>query len=325
MSLHKIIYDTDPGVDDAMALVFQACHPDIELLGVTSVFGNATVETTTRNALYLTSRFAPGVPVARGAAAPLRRPPPPPIGWIHGDNGLGNLSLGAFDAPDFEGHPGLDARPAHQFIIDMVRAHPHEVTLVAVGPLTNLAHGLDADPAIAGLVKQVVIMGGAFGIDGVLGNVSPAAEANIHADPDAADQVLSAAWPLAIVGLDVTQKTIMSHDYLAALRDDAGEVGQFVWDVSRHYEAFHETSDGVYGLYTHDPSAVAYVLAPDLYTTRPGPVRVVTEGLALGQTIQKPAKMGVPAQEWDGRPSREVCVDVDVAGMLALYRRTLMR
>jgi purine nucleosidase len=131
MTIHKVIYDTDPGVDDAMALVFQALHPEIELLGITSVFGNATINTTTANALYLRSRFAPGVPVARGAAAPLHRAPPAPLGWIHGDNGLGNIELSE------PADTTLDARPAHEFIVDTVRAHPGEVTLIAVGPLTS--------------------------------------------------------------------------------------------------------------------------------------------------------------------------------------------
>ncbi|MGN6651842.1 nucleoside hydrolase, partial [Trinickia sp.] len=135
--MHKVIYDTDPGVDDAMALVFQALHPDIELLGVTSVFGNSTIETTTRNARYLVERFAPGVPVAHGAAAPLRRSAPAPIDWIHGRDGLGNTGL----RPTAQS--GLDTRPAHRFIVDTVRAHPGEVTLLAVGPLTNLALALD--------------------------------------------------------------------------------------------------------------------------------------------------------------------------------------
>ncbi|MFM0209170.1 nucleoside hydrolase [Paraburkholderia sediminicola] len=317
MSKHKVIYDTDPGVDDAMALVFQARHPDIALLGLTSVFGNATIETTTRNARFLAGRFAPGVPVAQGAAAPLKRAAPEPLAWIHGDNGLGNVAIEAGV------EAALDARPAHRFIIDTVRAHPGEVTLIAVGPLTNLALALADDPQIAPLVKQVVIMGGAFGTDGVLGNVTPAAEANILGDPDAADIVLGAPWPVAIVGLDVTQRTIMSRDYLASLRDRGGAAGQFVWDVSRHYEAFHEQSAQLRGIYVHDSSAVTYVLARYLYTTRSGPVRVLTDGIAVGQTIQKPSTMPVPAPDWDSRPECEVCVDVDVPGMLALYERTL--
>ncbi|WNC93671.1 nucleoside hydrolase [Paraburkholderia sp. FT54] len=317
MSRHKVIYDTDPGVDDAMALVFQALHPDIELLGLTSVFGNATIETTTRNARFLAGRFAAGVPVAQGAAAPLKCAAPEPLAEIHGGNGLGNIALNTTDGA------ALDARPAHRFIIDTVRAHPGEVTLLAVGPLTNLALALADDPQIASLVKQVVIMGGAFGTDGVLGNVTPAAEANILGDPDAADIVLGAAWPVAIVGLDVTQRTIMSHDYLASLRERGGAAGQFVWEVSRHYEAFHGQSAQLAGIFVHDSSAVAYVLAPHLYTTRSGPVRVLTEGIAVGQTIQKPSTMPVPAPAWDGRPDCKVCMEVDVPGMLALYERTI--
>lgn len=317
MSRHQVIYDTDPGVDDAMALVFQALHPDIELLGLTSVFGNATIETTTRNARFLAGRFASGVPVAQGAAAPLKRAAPAPLAWIHGDNGLGNIAL------DTTEQAPLDARPAHRFMIDAVRAHPGEVTLLAVGPLTNLALMLADDPRIAELVKQVVVMGGAFGTDGVLGNVTPAAEANILGDPDAADIVFGAAWPVAIVGLDVTQRTVMSHAYLASLRDRGGAAGQFVWEVSRHYEAFHEQSAQLPGIYVHDSSAVAYVLAPHLYSARSGPVRVLTDGIAVGQTIQKPSTMPVPAPAWDSRPDCKVCMEVDAPGMLALYERTI--
>ena len=315
--MHKVIYDTDPGVDDAMALVFQALHPQIELLGVTSVFGNSTIETTTRNALYLAQRFAPGVPVARGAAAPLRRAAPAPVDWIHGSDGLGNTGLRSAD------QSALDARSAHRFIIDTVRAHPHQVSLVAVGPLTNLALALGEDPEIASLVKQVVVMGGAFGTDGVNGNVSPAAEANLLGDPDAADIVFGAPWSVAIVGLDVTERIVMTTDYLAKLRDDAGDVGRFVWDVSRFYEAFHLSSAGLGGIYVHDSSAVAYLLAPHLYVTRTGPVRVLTEGIAVGHTIQKLMTFPAPAPDWDGRPPCEVCVEADAAQILDLYARTL--
>lgn len=315
--MHKVIYDTDPGVDDAMALVFQALHPQIELLGVTSVFGNSTIEITTRNALYLAGRFAPGTPVARGAAAPLRRAAPAPIDWIHGSDGLGNTGFSSND------RSLLDPRPAHRFIIDTVRSLPHQVTLLAVGPLTNFALALGEDPEIASLVKQVVVMGGAFGTIGINGNVSPAAEANMLGDPDAADIVFGSQWPVAIVGLDVTERTIMTTDYMARLRDEAGDAGRFVWDVSRHYEAFHQSSAGLAGTYVHDSSAVAYLLAPHLYTTRKGPVRVLTEGIAAGHTLQKPLTFAAPAPDWDDRPACDVCIEVDAQEMLALYARTL--
>ncbi|MDR5754219.1 MULTISPECIES: nucleoside hydrolase [unclassified Caballeronia] len=317
MPLHKVIYDTDPGIDDAMALVFQALHPEIDLLGITSVFGNATIDTTTRNALYLAQRFAPGLPVARGAAAPLQGAAPMPLGWIHGDDGLGNIAL---PEPD---HGKLDARPAHRFIVETVRAHPGEVTLLAVGPLTNLALALADDPGIAHRVKEVVIMGGAFGIRGVLGNVTPAAEANVHGDPEAADIVCAAPWKLSIVGLDVTHETVMTNAFLASIRDRGGEPGRFVWDISRHYERFHFESDRIEGIYVHDYSAVAYLLAPHLYETRSGPVRVVTSGIATGQTIQKPSAMHVDAPDWDGRPACAVCVGVDAPAVLNLYESTL--
>lgn len=319
--MHKVIFDTDPGVDDAMALVFQTCHPEIELLGVTSVFGNATIETTTRNAVYLVERFAaPTVAVARGAAGPLRGTAPPPIPHIHGHNGLGDIAL-----PGEVSTSRVDARPAHRFIIDTIRQHPHEINLIAVGPLTNLALALQEDPEIQHLVKQVIIMGGAFGMNGVLGNVTPCAEANISADPDAADQVLTAAWQVTAAGLDVTQKAIMSTAYLDNLRQHGGDIGQFVWDVSRLYEQFHRDSADVHGIYVHDSSAVAFLVEPQLYQLRRGAVRVVPDGMARGQTIQKPEGGGAPAAAWDTFTRQNVCVDVDVEGFLKLYFDTLTR
>lgn len=314
--MHKVIYDTDPGIDDAMALVFQALSPDIELLGITSVFGNATIDTTTRNALYLAHRFAPRVPVARGAGEPLEGSAPPPLPAIHGDDGLGNIGV----VPP---HAMPDARVASRFIVDTVRQHPGEVTLLAVGPLTNLALALADDAGIASLVKEVIVMGGAFGVDGVSGNVTPAAEANMHGDARAADIVFGADWPVVIVGLDVTQRVVMSHAYLASLRERGSEAGRFVWDVSGHYEAFHCASERVESIYVHDASAVAYLLAPECFITRTGPVRVLTEGIAAGHTIQKPAQMLTPAPAWDSRPSCNVCVGVDAAAVLSLYERTL--
>jgi inosine-uridine nucleoside N-ribohydrolase len=320
--MHKVIFDTDPGVDDSMALLFQTRHPEIELIGVTSVFGNATIETTTRNALYLVERFAAApVVVARGAGQPLRGTAPEPVAHIHGKNGLGDMAL---DPLTNTAQARLDARPAYRFIIDEIRKHPQEINLIAVGPLTNLALALQEDPEIAQLVKQVIIMGGAFGMNGVLGNVSPCAEANIAADPHAADAVFTAAWKVTAAGLDVTQKAVMPAEYLERLREHGGEDGQFLWDVSRLYEQFHVDSAGVHGIYVHDSSAVAYLVAPELYRIRRGAVRVVLEGIAVGQTIQKPEQKKVPAPHWDACPKQNVCADVDVEGFLKLYFDTIV-
>jgi inosine-uridine nucleoside N-ribohydrolase len=315
-----LLFDTDPGVDDAMALLFLHRHPAARLLGITTVFGNADIDVTTRNALHLCGRFGIAVPVARGAALPLVRPPRGAAPEVHGDDGLGNLQgpLHTTRLPD--------ARPAHRFIVDTLRAHPGEVTLVAVGPLTNLALALAEDPAITTLVRQVVVMGGAFGIGGQGGNVSPVAEANILSDPHAADAVFTAPWPVTLVGLDVTHRVLMDHACFERLRDAGGAEGAFIWQASRHYVEFHGRAVGVPGCYVHDASAVACALVPELFTRRAGPVRVVDQGLAIGQTIQRVAgRRYLHAADWDGLPDQQVCIDVLADEVLALFEQTLRR
>jgi purine nucleosidase len=162
-----------------------------------------------------------------------------------------------------------------------------------------------------------VVMGGAFGTHGHAGNVTPLAEANIIGDPLAADEVFGAPWPLTVVGLDVTQQTIMSHQYLEDLAQTAGSDGELIWEISRGYEAFHRNTGVEDGIYVHDSSAVAYLLDPSLFDVVTGPVRVVEDGFAKGHTIR--SKVGA----WGDRPSVRVCVGVDSARLLTLYRNTL--
>ena len=317
MTVHKVIYDTDPGIDDAMALLFLHYSPAVDLVGITTVMGNARIETTTRNALYLKERFNIPCPVAQGAAKPLDGTDEEPPAHIHGFNGLGDVAL-----PDvIAAKP--DPRPAYQFIIDMVRAHPREICIVAVSRMTNLALALRAAPDIAALVKQVVIMGGAFGFHGHFGNVSPAGEANIHGDALAADEVFGASWPLTAVGLDVTLETLMLDPYLRELRAKAGEVGEFIWDITRLYERFYQRF-GMPGISVHDSSAVAFLIAPELFTVRRGPIRVVQDGIAHGATIQKDDRKTHRPGPWDNRPSHDVCVDVQREAFLRLYFDTIV-
>jgi inosine-uridine nucleoside N-ribohydrolase len=313
----KVIFDTDPGIDDAMALLFLHYLPDIDLLGVTTTFGNHVIDVTTRNALYLVEHFKMNVPVAKGVGDPLVGQNGPPPVYVHGQNGLGDVPI-----PD-QVATQPDPRPAHKFIIDTVRSHPGEVTLVAVGRMTNLALALREDPEIAGLVKDVIIMGGAFGYFGNLGNVTPAAEANIHGDPVAADEVFGAKWHMTAVGLDVTHRVEMPQDYLRALSEEAGEVGKFIWDITRFYENFYRQS-GMPSIFVHDASAVAYLADPSLFKTRSGAVRVVSEGLAFGQTIQRPDSRKFPAGAWDNRPSQDICIDVEAEKLRQLFRRTII-
>lgn len=231
--MHKVIFDTDPGIDDAMALLFLHRHPAIDLIGITTVFGNASVETTTRNALFLKQRWGIGAPVAKGLDKTFN-PDRPHVGWptfIHGDDGLGNI-----DVPETVDLP-VDPRPAHRFIIDTVRAHPGEVTLIAVGRMTNLALALREDPDFAALVREVVIMGGAFDVNG---NITPAAEANIHGDPEAADVVMTAPWPVTVVGLDVTTQTVMTKAMIADIAERGGDAGKLLADISKFYVTFYE-------------------------------------------------------------------------------------
>ncbi len=268
----KIILDTDPGIDDAMAILFAEAHPDIDLIGITTVYGNATIDNGMHNALYLKQRFSMEALVAKGTDKPLIRDPVGATVVVHGEGGLGDVT-----APNSLDTKAIE-KPAYQFIIDSVRANPGEITLVAVGPLTNLALALEVAPDIVDLVKEVVVMGGAFGENDHRGNVTPFAEANIHDDPHAADKVFTASWPVVIIGLDVTEESFFTSQYLDELRDDAGEVGQFIWDISRYYLRFYSEKVGMDGCHVHDPSAIAYVIQPSLFKTRRGPIRVVTDG-----------------------------------------------
>lgn len=314
---HKIIFDTDPGIDDAMALLFIEASPDLDLLAITTIYGNADIETTTRNALYLKQRFGLGAPVYKGTDKPLTRPRNPSPTFVHGENGLGDVELTGLVPAQPE------TRPAYQAIIDITRKYPGEVTLVAVGPLTNLALALQADPEVTRLLKAVVIMGGAFGLAGKPGNVTPVAEANIWNDPEAADQVFTAPWPLTAVSLDVTTQVVMSPTYMDALEASAGPAGQFLNEISKPYAAFYGERDGVVGCCVHDAAAAAYVIDPSLFSVRRGSVRVVTEGIALGQTCQKAEGELFGPSAWDDLPIQAVTVAVDEAGLLKLYAETM--
>ncbi len=314
----KILFDTDPGIDDAMALLMLARDPRAELVGITTVFGNAPVTTTTANALALCEHFGIAAPVARGAAQALALPPRGFPEEIHGRDGLGNVGLPAAR------ERVIDALPAPDFISALARRHSGELTLVAVGPLTNLALALQLDPELPQHVKQVVVMGGAFGMHGHGGNVTPVAEANIFSDPHAADRVFTTDWPVTLVGLDVTHEVLMHTAYLDALGRDGGVQGRFIRDITRCYEDFYNARTGG-GIFSHDASAVACALDPSAFTLRRGPVRVVTEGLALGQTIQAPEGLKFGATDWDGHPSQTACIGVDAPRLLAEFRALFVR
>lgn len=302
MTQRTLILDTDPGIDDAFAMAMLAGLPALDLLAVTTVFGNADVETTTRNAANLCRQLGLDVPLYRGAATPLVRPRGPGAPHVHGHHGLGDIISPAI--PAFP-HGSPDAA---EIIASLVRAHPRRVTLLAIGPLTNLALALRLDPTIADLVEEVVVMGGAFGTDGRWGNVTPTAEANIHNDPHAAAIVLSAPWRVTLVGLDVTARCILSTARATDLRR-AGGMGALLWDLSRFYAAAYARYDGVDGCCLHDVAALALLASPDLFTYRSGRVAVTVDGPEAGRTRLIPDPMG----------RHRVCMEVDADRLVNLF------
>jgi inosine-uridine nucleoside N-ribohydrolase len=309
----KVILDTDPGVDDAMAIVFALRSPALQVLGITTVYGNADIELTTANALRVVELVGRDVPVARGAAHPLVRSKAPSPDFVHGKDGLGDV-----DAPPPTAKP-IDTGAA-ELIVTTARRHPGEVTLVAVGPLTNLALALALEPGLPALVKEVILMGGSASAGG---NVTPVAEANIWGDPQAADIVFAAPWSVTMVGLDVTTRVRLGDDRLLRMAQRDARVGDFLYRASRFYKQFHESTGVTGGIYVHDPSAVAYAIDRGLFSTERARVRVVAEGIAMGQTI---AVSGARGEEWEatrGRPEATVCRGVDGEALLRLFEKTI--
>lgn len=317
----KIILDTDPGIDDAQAIAFAIAHPDIELLGLTTVFGNAEVDLTTRNALHILDVFGqPQIPVARGASDPLKQARYPAPDFVHGKDGLGNVNI-----TQPSGAPVSEN--AAEFIVRMANEIPGEITLVAIGPLTNIAQAVDLDPSLPTKVKSLVVMGGSVSHPG---NVTPLAEANFFNDPHAADAVFAHDWPATIIGLDVTLQTVLRDQDLAMIRDTAGHAGQFLWDTSRFYINFYASRLARLGstdrsCAMHDASALVYTVLPDAFQLVAGPTRVVTDGIAAGQlsvdTQQEPYVL--PA--WTHRPHTAAAIGVDAPRVLDTFLNTITK
>lgn len=307
-----VIFDNDIGIDDAMALLLLDASSEVNLLGITTRFGNASIETTTRNALIVRDLFNIQAPVFKGAGEPigLRLGEGFPV-HVHGKNGLGDIPL---PAP----HSQPEAEPAAQALVDLTRVAGQKVTVIAVGGLTNIAEALRLDPELPERIDQVIVMGGAFGYHQHRGNVSPVAEANIASDPLAADRVFSSKLKSVIVGLDVTHEIRMDEAYFSALREYCGSRGEFIADSHRYYVDFHRSFSGETVCPLHDSAAVAFLLAPELFTTIEQPVRVVTEGIAIGQTIHGNDTREYVSSAWNGVRRSTICTDVDGQGVLDL-------
>jgi inosine-uridine nucleoside N-ribohydrolase len=294
----KIVIDCDPGHDDAIAILLALASPEVELIGVTTVAGNQTLDKTTRNALVtLDVGGRPDIPVAAGADAPLQRNLRT-AAHVHGETGL--------DGPEL---PGPSAEPVAEHAADFLAEliEPGTV-LVPTAPLTNIALLLERYPDVRERIDRIVWMGGAIGE----GNVTPAAEFNAFVDPEAAAAVFASGIPITMVGLDVTHKALFTRAHAEQLRE-AGRAGRFVAELSDFFQRFHARSYGFEGSPIHDAMAVAHVIDRTLVTTRRVNVAVETRSeLCDGRTL-------VDLRGVTGRAENaDVGVDVDAERFLEL-------
>ncbi|KAG4205309.1 hypothetical protein ERO13_A04G096500v2 [Gossypium hirsutum] len=277
----KIIIDTDPGIDDAMAIFLALRSPEVEVIGLTTIYGNVYTTLATRNALHLLEvADRTDIPVAEGSHVTITKGTKLRVAdFVHGADGLGNQNF-----PPPEGKP-IDMS-ATDFLVEQANLYPGKVTVVALGPLTNIALAIQQDPSFVKNIGQIVLLGGAFAVNG---NVNPAAEANIFGDPDAADIVFTSGADVLAVGINVTHQVVLT------------------------------------GVYLHDPTAMLAAINPSLITYVEGAVRVQTNGITRGLTLlYNKQKRFAEITEWSNQPSVKVAVTVDAPAVLKLVMKRLM-
>ncbi|MFZ0541586.1 MAG: nucleoside hydrolase [Candidatus Sulfotelmatobacter sp.] len=314
----RVIIDTDPGTDDAMAIILALNSPEFKVEALTVVPGNVEAWQGLENALKIVSLADRcDVMVAGGAQHPLNQKLITAQYW-HGKNGLANVELPASKCK-------ADPRFGPDLIIEMIHKYPHEITLIPIGPLTNIALAVSKDPSIAALVKDIVIMGGS--ISG--GNVNGAAEANIYNDPEAAQIVFNAGWMVTMVGSDVGERTLITRKYLGELQSSHGPQSDFISKIADFYLTRSEKS-GYNGAAMYDPLAVGIALDPTLGTLKEMHVDVETRGeFTRGETVAN--RMGSDEKnvlhgdhyEIEGvtylKPNARVCLASDADRFLELF------
>lgn len=307
----RTLIDTDPGIDDALALILALRSPELSLEAVTTVCGNVDVDRATRNALRVLEIAAPAAPpvVARGAERPLARPLRTAT-HVHGEDGLGNLDrhLAPDGAPRYrEPRGGPAPIPAHEALLDAARRAPGAFTLVTLGPLTNVALALRQDAEAMRGLRRLVVMGGAAAVPG---NVTPVAEFNVWADPEAAQAVLEAGLRITLVGLDVSQEVRLLPETIAArFAPRADPVSRLVCDMAPAILEFSARAERAPGITLHDPLAVAVACDPTLVRTERLPIRVETRGEHTAGMTVVDRRPGTARGE--GTPTIDVAVSVD--------------
>ena len=307
----KIIIDTDPGQDDAVAILLALASPEVQVLGITAVAGNVPLELTAKNARIVCELAGrPDVKVFAGCDRPLRHALVT-AEHVHGKTGLDGPVMPDPMMPLQDGH-GVD------FIIETLRAEPADtVTLCPLGPLTNIATAFERAPDIVEKVQEIVLMGGAYF---QVGNITPAAEFNIYVDPEAADIVFKSGRPITVMSLDVTHKALTTAPRVQAFRDLGTKAGTMVAEWTDFFERFDKEKYGSAGAPLHDPCVIAYLIAPDLFKGRYVNVEIETlSDLTRGMTV---------ADWWDvtNRPRNAMFMgDLDAEGFFELLVQRIGR
>lgn len=286
----KLIIDTDPGIDDAMAIALAHAMPEVDLIGLTACFGNTFAAQSSRNARYLCDMLGFNVPVAEGAALPYGETDYTPSANVHGPEGLGDLAT----IPQI-GENTKESAAA--FLVKMAAKHKGELVICAVAPLTNIADAIKLDPAFATNIKELVIMGGAYQH---AGNITPHAEANIFHDAKAADVVFATDMPIKMIGLNATMLTLLTPEDFTTLAQKAPKIGGFIDRISQFYLEFYRSVGVTNGCPMHDATAVLACTNPEKFTFEKTGLRVVLTGEQIGQTVADPS-----------RPHVEVAVSVE--------------
>lgn len=300
----KVIFDTDPGIDDALALLLLAASPEVELRAITVTHGNTSQEKCLRNALQLVELAGiQDVPVIRGATEPLVKELSV-AEETHGDGGLGYAVLPPSTVV-------AHATRAHDVIIQEIEKNPGEITILAVGPMTNVALALLKKPSIAGKVKRIIAMGGAIHYPG---NATPQSEYNVYCDPEAFDIVVKAGIDFTLVPLDVTYQCIFTTEHLARISSARDDIKRFIADSTRFYMEFHASHQDIQGCAINDPLAAALLLDPSLVTNR---------DYFLTIELQSPTSKAKTIVDHYGAlktsPNAKVAMAVDVEKLMNLF------
>ncbi|CAK9329484.1 unnamed protein product [Citrullus colocynthis] len=314
----KVIIDTDPGIDDAMAIFLALQSPELEVLGLTTIFGNVYTTLSTRNALHLLEIAGrTDIPVAEGSHVTITNGTKLRVAdFVHGIDGLGNQNF-----PPPNGKP-VD-QTATAFLVEQANLYPGEVTVVALGPLTNIALALQLDPGFQKKIGKIIILGGAFFVNG---NVNPAAEANIFGDPEAADMVFTSGADVIVLGLNVTHQVVLTEADRDKLASSDGKFAKYLCKIMDVYFSYHKDSYEIKGVYLHDPAIVLAAVDPSLFTYTEGVVRVQMTGITRGLTIlYNNQKRFGEVSEWCDKPTVKVAVTVDAPAAVKLVMDRLIK